>query len=294
MTEYTRDLIQPKPVPLSARLRSPHPVVEAFRSNPDASYVSKTSMDRAARVYDALAKEAERRGYRADDRETFLRGHRGHLGAGHLVITALEHHFPVAVREISGAGGAKLEHPAKNKQPGWIQNRGYEFVPTGKFEVRVDGPGTPYQGQKLRETRHRSLENLLPEVFVTIEVGGQQANRAEEQRHRDLLARQAKWDLAIEEAREKHRDDQIREVIAAKAEEWQRDRDLRSFLTSLEERMPDMDEESKAAAQIWLSEGQRNVRGAAMLDTLGPLLYARPKPGELNKYLDGFTETRPS
>jgi hypothetical protein len=209
------------------------------------------------------------------------------------VITAQDRHFPVAVREISGTGGAKLGYPAKYKQPRWVQNRGYEFVPTGKFEVRVDGPGTPYQGQILRETRHRSLEDILPEVFVTIEVGGREANRAEEQRNLDLLARQVKWDLAIEKAREQHRDDQIRAVIAAKADEWKRDQDLRSFLDSLEARMPDMNEESRAAAQIWLSRGQQNIKGVAVLDALGPLYYEQAKAGELNKYLDGFTEKRP-
>jgi hypothetical protein len=59
LTGHTLDLIEPKPVPIAARLRNPHPVVESFKSKPDASYVSKASMDRAARVYDALAKEAE-------------------------------------------------------------------------------------------------------------------------------------------------------------------------------------------------------------------------------------------
>jgi len=294
LTEYTRDVVRPEPVPVATRLRNPHPVVEAFKSNSDTSYVSETSMDRAARVYDSLAKEAERRGYRTQDRETFLRGHRGSLGAGHLIVTAHDHHFSIAVREMSGAGGAKLEYPAKHKQPRWVQNRGYEFVPTGKFELRIDGPGTPFQGQKLRETRHRSLEDILPEVFVTIEVAGREMTRAAEQRQRDLLARQAAWDVAIEKAKEQHRDDQIRKVIAAKADEWKRDQDLRSFLTSLHERMPDMNQESRAAAQIWLSRGQESVQGVAMLDALGPLYYERPKAGELNKYLDNFTETRPT
>ncbi|WP_148061415.1 hypothetical protein [Frigoribacterium sp. PhB160] len=295
LTEFPRELIQPKPVPIAARLRNPHPVVKAFKSNPDASYVSKGSMDRAARVYDAIAKEAEQRGYRAQDRETFLRGHQVSLGAGHLVITAQDHNFPIAVREISGTGGAKLEYPAKYKQPAWVQNRGYEFVSTGKLELRIDGPGTPYQGQKLRETRQRSIEDILPEVFVTIEVGGQDARRAEKQRQVRLLERQSRWEAAMDAAKAKHRAVQIQTFIASKAEEWRADQELSKFLDALEQRMPEMSPEQRDIAATWLGQGRSNVQGHKLIDELPPLQVFLPQAGELRQYLpDAFTETRPS
>jgi len=293
LTEFTRDLIQPKPVPIAARIRNPHPVVDAFKSNPDASYVSRASMGRAARVYDALAKEATRRGYEALERGAFLRGHQGSLAAGHLVISAFGSHFPIAVMEISGAGGAKLEYPAKHKQPRWVQNRGYEFVPTGKLEVRLDGPGTPYQGQRLRETKGREIDALLPEVFVTIEVAGQESVRVAERRQRDLETRQEAWDRADEAARAAHRDAQIRLVIQERAGAWKQDQELVAFLAAIEARMPSMNLEQQAAAARWLLHGRKNVAGASMLDELGPIHYYPPKSGELRPYLQGFTEQRP-
>lgn len=117
------------------------------------------------------------------------------------MITAHDRHFPIAFREISGAGGAKLEDPAKHKQPGWVQNCGYEFVPTAKFELRIDGPGTPYQGQKLRTTWGRGIEDLLPEVLVTVEVSARESKKRDEAQHEVLLARQAQWDVAVEKAK---------------------------------------------------------------------------------------------
>lgn len=213
---------------------------------------------------------------------------------GHLVITAFEHPFPVAVREISGAGGAKLEYPSKNKQPAWVQNRGYEFVPTGKLELRINGPGTPYQGQKVRETKHRSIEALLSKVFVTIEVGGREAKRAADMRQADLIQRQGRWEVAVEAAKAEHRAEQMRKSILAKAEEWRADQELSAFLAALEQRIPDMNQDQQDVAASWVDHTKANLRGATLLDELPPLRYSSPKRGELQQYLEeGFTESRP-
>ena len=59
--------------------------------------------------------------------------------------------------------------------------------------------------------------------------------------------------------------------------------------------MPEMNQEQRDIAAIWLDRGKAHVQGDKLLDELPPLRFFLPKAGELKQYLeDGFTETRPS
>jgi hypothetical protein len=177
------------------------------------------------------------------------------------------------VQEVSGPGGEKLAYPYKRSLPAWVFRRSKDFVPTGKLVLLVDGPGTRHRSRTLRESSRQDLTELLPHVFVIIEVAGRELQRDADERAVELGARQAEWEAAMATAKTKHKAAQLRETIAARAEAWRLDRELSVFLDALEQRMPEMNEEQRAIAAVWHNHGRVNVRGSDHFDELPPLRF---------------------
>lgn len=128
------------PVPVPRRVAAYHPVVAAYRADPDWQEVSRQSLGRASRILQAIAAEATRRGY------TIAQGgqRRGSQGLarslkdGQFQVSIDGFAYRLRIREHSAPGGGPMPYMANQSIPLWRRTRRTEFVPTGSsYSPRV-------------------------------------------------------------------------------------------------------------------------------------------------------------
>ena len=125
--------VPPRPVPVPERVAAYHPVVKAYRADPDRHEVSKGSFDRACRILQGLVAEAQRRGYTV--RTVELR-RPVRLKDGQIEIVIDGFRYRLRVQERAGQGGGPRRYTLRGpKLPRWQEVRQTTFVPTGELRI---------------------------------------------------------------------------------------------------------------------------------------------------------------
>jgi hypothetical protein len=181
--------IPARPVPVPQRVASWHPVIAAYRGAPDGHEVSGGALGRASRILQALAVEAEQRGYAVKlpvmDASPYGGAARGRLTAGQLRVGIGEFSYRLRVRERSGPGGEVLPYGrVRDKLPGWQRVRQTWFVPTGDLRLTI-GDGYSHDGRQaeFRDTRTAPLEDRLPAVLRELEIRAAEDGWRRRQQH---------------------------------------------------------------------------------------------------------------
>lgn len=302
IVDHFPDRVEPRPVRMPGAVKTYHPVVQAFLKDKEWQLVSKEQVTRAAHVLQALAAEGENRGLQVLDPRAAVK----HLPAyeqrkvagTHLTLIVAEGTYTVKVREIPGKGAAKMKPRYWNEPkrlPAWQESRGWEFIPTGKLELKVDGPGTAYGGDVYRDAKSRRVEDLLPEVFRSIEIYALMAQRRREEKERAAASRQVRWEEAMKVAKESYREHHRSEALQSQFQYWQRANAMELFIGEMDRAVEAMEDgEGRSRALEWRDWS------AAQVVKINPLLQPlqmpetpEPKAEDLRPFLGGWSPYGP-
>lgn len=302
--EHFDDFVDSVPVPVPRRVRSYHPSVRAYLDDKDWQFVTREHVARAARLLQSIAAEAPNRGIDVvvlrDVRRTVPDYQARRLDRAHLIVRTQRGLYGVQVREISGPGATKRDRPGWNHRrtgPSWLDNRGWEFISTGKLELIVDGPGTKYNGDRYRDAKGTSVEDRLPEVFRSWEIYRLQGEAEELARQRREEDRRRRWEAAMELARRRYFEQARWDHFVALSQAWQDARRHRQFLAAVNDavgRLDDQDpvrehvREQLAVVERLLEESDAVHDPALLVPTIG-----EPNPADLQPFLGGWSPYGP-
>jgi hypothetical protein len=144
--------------------------------------VSKEHVGRAARILQAIADEAPRRGLNVLEAEQAKNGadqyHARMAGRWRLGLRSPAGVYGIRIQEVSASGGKPVDpirRYRRRTRGAWLDSRYSEFVSTGILELILEGPGTAYDGDRFRDAKTIPVEGKLPRVFRAIEVHRLQA-----------------------------------------------------------------------------------------------------------------------
>lgn len=292
-TEHIDDLVQPEPVPLPEHVGKYSSVVRAYLDNKNWHCVSGELLSRAARILEAIVREAPKRGI------TVLAGG-AEAGAQsawksakyHVSLQVGEAIYHLQIREISKPGGGRVTRPAwdaHNKPPTWTYERISTFIPSGRLELVVRGPFAAYNGDQFRDAKTVRVEDKLPQVFRSLEIYRREAEAAEANRRRQEQERQRQWQAAMAKAKELYLQDARWKHFEHVSKEWQAVNAHRDFLAAARAALVAYEGDDKAAIEAELGEAELTldeIDPIRRLDLILPEL-PDPKPEDLQPFLGG-------
>ena len=235
--EYFDDRVELKPVPVPDQVKKYHQSIKALLSNKEWSYVSDEHLPRAARILQAIADEAERRGMKVISAEEALKNAPQHLRrklrSVPLRVQDADVVYSLEIREIAAPGAKKLPLRARNEKktlPAWKEQRGWEFTSTGKLELIVDGPGTRYTGDRYKDAKTSTLEEKLPRVLASFEIYRLKREWHAQERARAEAERLQRQNDAREVATARYFDTKRWEHFVRRSEQWSAVDQHREFL----------------------------------------------------------------
>jgi len=301
LTEHVDDFVDPVPVPVPQHVGKYHPAVKAFIEDRDWQYVTRDHVSRAARILQALADEAPKRGVDvvAPARSKSMSPYEARKAShSQLVLRTPAGNYSVKVKELPGRGGQQLAPRRWNERktkPCWVENRGWEFIPSGRLDLIVDGPGTPYDGDHYRDVKTIKVEDRLPEVFRSFEIYQLRAAWKERERQREAEERRSRWEAAMSEARRRYDQDVRWQHFERAEKEWQRLTRQREFLSLARAAAHDVNPSVREALDAQLDLVADILSRADPLqnpEVLVPHL-AEPGPEDLKPYLHGWSPLGP-
>lgn len=278
LVDYFSELVEPKPVRILERIGKYHPSVKRFKQNRDIQRVSEDHIPRATLILQSLVQAAEKHGVKVPSFDEARRlnptNSNRKLSGAHLIFQVDKELYAVNIRELPLKGGKKFEDrwELRGTRPQWILDRGYEFIPSGKLELIVDG--IRYGESRYRDSKRKTLEDQLPQVFRGFEITRRYAAVAKELESKKAAYEKRRRDKEAEVARGKYLEAKRWEHFKELSERWRRLENHREFL-----------HKAKIAAQALDSESQGEVsalleRAAETIDKLDPLKHPeqlRPK-----------------
>ena len=301
---HFRDFVAEQPVPVPERVGRYHPAVKEFLADKDWQYVSKEHVPRAARILQAIATEALRRGYdiiphskkRRSEYRTANSAERGNFW-----IETDYGLYGVEVKEIAGSGGSKFSDlglswdQQQRRYPTWVRRRNREFVSTGRLQLGQGTSLSSYGETHLTDARGTMLEEKLPEMFVRFDTWIlEQAERARLKKLAEER-RQRNWEAAMVNAEADYYAAERWKHFVALAEQDEQLRKYRGFLARAETAAEGLPSEQRFAASGFLSEMEAAMK---QLDPLvSPELLVpdirKPKPDDLKPHLGGWSPYGP-
>ncbi|WIB25398.1 hypothetical protein [Curtobacterium sp. MCSS17_015] len=278
---------------------------KTFAESKSDQFVTKELIPRASRVIEAFARYAEQLGYavrdpREVDAKKQRRGERIPPWSGHVEVDTGDTVMRIQLREVAGRGGKKFEYYQAGKfdqqeynriqrLPAWQQSRHYWFVPTGQLEIRLARPNSSFDGAKWAQTKTRTVEDRLGEVFQSIEVGRLQAQARVRQAEEHKRQRAVDWAAAMEKAKRLFRDEQRRALIASHAATWAEYQQLESFTDELVRRYQAGEDDLGP----WVTLAQSVTADADPFRSLSGHTFPDPKHEDLRPFLRGWSPYGP-
>jgi hypothetical protein len=299
LTEHFPDHVQARPVPVSEHVGRYDPGVRSFLKDKNWQYVSTEHLTRAGHVLQAIAAEAKRRGYQV----LTLADARKHgqdqwsPWKARLVVVIQGQEYGIDLREKSRPGAAKL--PPRNyskppRLPEWMERRNHEFLPSGVFELTIEGGFSNGRTQTFRDGKKARLEDLLPEVLREMEIRVLETEWREQEAERAKQDRRARWEAAVERGRRDFHEARRSEVLLDQLDAWQRHHALGEYLTAMAETIDRLEGEERAAAEEWLVWSQQRAQRLNPLNgTLAVPRFSDPTSDELKPFLKGWSPYGP-
>lgn len=291
------ELVEARPVPVPDHVAKYHPAVRQFIDRRDWQYVSKEYLSRAARILQAVADEAVRRGLQVLEtgKASANKGQPAYKPVrGHIWLVTEHGDYSVTMKEIAGPGGRTIDYQERyrNKIPAWQSRRTTEFISTGKLELVLDGRFTSYTGQHFRDAKTKTVEDRLPEVFAALDKYKIESDRREEEQRRAEAERQRLRDEAIARAKVEYvrhaKWEHFTKLVRRQAKVTRQ----RDFLESATEAIEELPEDERAAAQQYLEEMRSAVDASDPLHS--PALLAPKIDDPSNEQLARFLPNRSS
>jgi hypothetical protein len=303
LVRHFEDLVDLVPVLVPDRVARYHPTVKAFLADRDWQFVSKDHLGRAARILQAIAEEAQRRGYAAlsASQAKGLPPHasdaRSH-DRGWLALRTPGGVYDISVKELSGPSRERLmprRWDQRRTRAAWLDARNTEFVSTGNLELVVTGPGVWSDGDRYRDTKTITVEDRLPRLFQSIEVYRLEAELREQERERESSVRRSRWEAAMAEARTRYADQVRWDAFERRSRDWREVTRHREFLAAAKDSVSRYEGPEREGLVTQLGFAERR------LDEIDPIRHPRlllplvpeAKPDDLKAYLDGWSPHGP-
>lgn len=283
-------------------LTDPHPLVErASRSlrnagTDDRGYLkprtprclairtSKGALERALRIFDALAWGVEAREYALTlaDRD----------GRPVTIVQLHGEEITIALEEVI----SQVERPAPKRKPSsfgyapW-QPRAFDSVPSGELSLRIDEPESPGVRKSWSDGKRQRVEECL-NAFIVGLVAAALAKKAERER-RD--AQRRAWEEAERarqlEAQRRTQEAARRRVLREDATRWRDAETLRGYVRALRATLGDgpLAQEHGASLEAWLSWAESQA------DRLDPTTQVRSgNADQIEAFLQRVAHPQPS
>lgn len=292
--EYFDDRVDVNPVPVPERVRKYHPSIKALLSNKEWSYVSDEHLPRAARILQAIADEAERRGLKIVSAEHALQNAPQHrrrkLRSAPLRIETTDGIYALEIREVAASGAKKMPTRAWNEKktlPAWKEQSGWEFISTGMLELIVDGPGVRYNGDRYKDAKTISLEENLPKVLASFEIYRLKEEWRQQERAHVEAARLKAQMKAREIATVKYRDIKRWEYFVRRSDQWREMCRHREFLSKVNDVMTESSvlEKDSVVAELEYLESKINENDPLLHPTLMIPVISDPTEEDLKPFL---------
>jgi hypothetical protein len=237
-----------EPIRVAGTLSKPHPAVKHLRD--EGMPIRAAVRSRAYRMLDALAKEAERRGYSVKT-SVWRGGERRSKGVltvevnghdGHLDIDELNDRVPhvATAKEIRDA-----------ERYTWNRIPTHDQVPSGRLRIRVLN-GWAVRQESFSDTKTIDLANRLAYVLQEIELRAHEAEVQRLERERREAERRAQWERAVEKAKQAARDDELGKVLRDQIMRWEQGKQVDEYLAAMEGRISELSDDERADAETWL------------------------------------------
>lgn len=287
--------VEARPVPVPERISRLHPVARRFRDDTDKHLVSRARLSRSVRIVHALATEVERRGWEISNAEGKTGGYQrdqwSPTNDGHFVVTIRSHSFGLRVFEekvkARGAFEAETRSRASARFPQYLPPRKlarYDSAATGRLQIAFVGYGHGGRTSTFSDRKNWTLEEKLAELFRELEIRAAKADHRQAEMERAAEERRRRWEVAMDQARERFFEAHREQVLRAQISAWQEVGTIRSFLEALEAKYGDNPDSADWIAWI---KGYLDER----LDPLAspPTMPARPDatPDDLKPFLSG-------
>jgi hypothetical protein len=205
--------------------------------------VSPAALDRALRLFDALIRALESRGFPTTlERIGYKRYTVVHLGVENVTLSMRE-------------GRKRSAHVSEPRRPGerapmWEPK--YDWTPTGLLSIALCPLDQPFYRHAIRESKRTPWEDHLNYVLVEI-VRVQQDMRARQRDEEDRqVAEMARWKLEREaESRRAEEEKRARAFVRA-ADQWHECRLLNEYLAAVEGRIAEGSSEADPGVREWL------------------------------------------
>ncbi len=302
LVRHFEDLVDLVPVSIPAHVTRYHPVVKAFLADRDWQLVSREHLDRAARLLQAIADEAPRRGLDVLTAEQATLGmdayHARSIARSRFAVRSGAGVYGIRIQEVSAPSDTRVQPRPWGRRAtraAWLDARTTEFVSTGMLELVVDGPGSAYGGDRYRDAKTFPLEDKLPRIFRAIEVHRLEAEVREEERQREAAERRRRWEAAMAEARRRY-DERVRwDAFVQRSRDWRDVAAHREFVAAAREALAAYEGPAHEELAAQLEFAQRKLDA---LDPLGHLELLEPqvrdpKPDDLKPFLEGWSPHGP-
>ena len=301
LAEHFDDLVDARPVPVPGRIGKHHPAVKAYVSDKERQYVTKDHVPRAARILQAIASEAARRGLDALLPAVAAKGlpeyQAREVARRHLAVQTPAGVYSIQIKEMAGKGEAKAPRRWNEckTNPEWIENRAWEFISTGRLELIVRGPGSAYDGDRYRDAKTVTVEDRLPEVFRSFEIYKLRADWNEQEREREKAERRRRWEVAMASAKEQYLTHARWEHFKERSRDWQAINQHRAFLVAARAKLDQYVGDDRDAIERQLDEAQRTIDALDPVRHLGKIALALrdPESKDLEPFLHGWSTYGP-
>jgi hypothetical protein len=286
--------VLPLPVPVPEQIAAYHPAVKAYRADPDRHEVSKNFLERACRILQGLAAEAQRRGYgvRIVEKRRPLR-----LKDGQLEITIDDFRYRLRIQERAGQGGEPRDYMLRGRRlPLWQEARQTTFVPTGELRITI-GEGYGQEGRPaiFRDAKRATLEERLPALLRELEIRAREDDWRRQQKKREADLRRQRWEAAIEQAKADFRQAERTAVLTAQLDRWRLARDLDAYQAEMARVVTAISSKAERSAAeqwlAWVTEYHHRIDPLGQPIRMPP--ERKPSKEELKPFLNGWSPYGP-
>jgi hypothetical protein len=250
-------------IPVPARLARPHRVVAALQQAPQGMRATKGCVGRSLRILQALAEEAERRGYTvepADDKRAAMR----------IVVDG--HGYVLTIVEPN----IRVPHPPSKQELAdaarwsWRTPPAYDYVPSGELELRL---ADSYPQRSWRDGKRQRLEDKLPAILVAIQERAELDEQRRLEQERRAQERRRDHRAALERACQRMVQAHRAKALAEQIQEWRLAQDIRAFCAVTRARLSSAPGEVDGqAVGAWLEWAELHA------DEIDPVLHPTGMP----------------
>ncbi|MFJ9342655.1 hypothetical protein ACIRP0_25675 [Streptomyces sp. NPDC101733] len=249
------------PIPVPARLPTPHPVVRALQAHSQPMALTKAVQGRAFRLIHALLTATQKLGYVSafGTAESAPAPHRRRGGSPHFTITAQGQRCDFLILQEQD----RTDHiPTKKElsdaeKHSWVRIPRYDYSPAERLRICISG-GSRHRADEWTDTAARPLEHQLAEIVQEVGLRGEAAER---KRLADLEAAREKrlrWEAAMDQAKIDYAEAVCVQRLEGQEKAWRRAADLAEYIDALRlhtQNLPTGTERDEAEAWIAWAAG---------------------------------------